>query len=322
MSTQRKSLLFVISILTASLLLQSTHYHQVDSAPIIPILTAIASSAAGIFSIQVDTLHIAKYLRESANCKKNRGAFVRDLLYTAFYRSGQTHNVIVFNLGEEHRQRLYGVLFYGSVNYADGTRFGVWVFESGVFENKGERGWHNWGMIGTFKKSSEGETIYFQRRHKPPPSSSTATTASSTVIITDAHSGNYSTTASSNGTIFNTTTSTTTSVSISTSSTTVKPVDILRGFGEDTDVSALMKDKDALKNFIDEKNKAEGDSGDGDGGRREKLTPIRIDVNIKPKAKESSSGEEKSSEHKKQTPPKAKRVNGLSKAGKSTKLDQ
>ena len=83
-----------------------------------------------------------------------------------------------------------------------------------------------------------------------------------------------------------------------------------------------MKDKDASKNFIDEKNKAEGDSGDGDGGRREKLTPIRIDVNIKPKAKESSSGEEKSSEHKKQTPPKAKRVNGLSKARKSTKLDQ
>ena len=140
--------------------------NSVNAAPLIPILTAIATSAASLFQIQVDTLHIAKYLRAASNCKRNRASFVRDLLYTAFYRSGQTHNVMVFNLAEEHHQRLYGVVFYGSIGYIDGTRFGVWVFESGVFENHGARGWHNWGMIGSFKKSKNGETIYFQRRHK------------------------------------------------------------------------------------------------------------------------------------------------------------
>lgn len=137
-----------------------------QSAPIVPIIAAIATSAAGLFQVQVDVLHIAKYMRDAADCKRNRAAFVRDLLYTAFYRSGQSYNVIVFNLGEEHRQRLYGVLFYGSVAHPDGTRFGVWIFEHGVFENNGARGWHNWGMIGSFKKSKNGDIIYFQRRHK------------------------------------------------------------------------------------------------------------------------------------------------------------
>lgn len=158
-----------ITIAVVQILLWSV----VENAPIVPILTALATSAVGIFQVQVDTLHIAKYLREAADVKRNRAAFVRDLLYTAFYKSGQGYNVIVFNLSEEHRQRLYGVLFYGSIQYSDGTRFGVWVFEHGVFENHGNRGWHNWGMIGSFKKSNNGETIYFQRRHlnkhnKPP----------------------------------------------------------------------------------------------------------------------------------------------------------
>ncbi|KAI2799685.1 hypothetical protein BLOT_011591 [Blomia tropicalis] len=226
---------------------------NVQAAPIIPILTAIATTAAGIFQIQVDTLHIAKYMRQSANCKKNRASFVRDLLYTAFYRSGQTHNVMVFNLEEEHRQRLYNVQFYGSVTYSDGSRFGVWVFDYGVFENKGARGWHNWGMIGTFKKSKNGETIYFQQRHKKPISNGeftsvrTTTTTSSPLknlttelnVESSVDLNGTTTVLNTSTTITNTITSTMlpvvtygTTTDASTTTTTISLKDILKGFDE------------------------------------------------------------------------------------------
>lgn len=170
----------IISIL---LCLSSQYIVLIDNAPIVPILTALAASAAGLFQIQIDTLHIAKYIRDASQHKRNRGAFVRDLLYTAFYRSGQQYNVIVFNLAEEHQQRLYGVNFYGSVAFNDGTRYGIWVFENGIFENHGARGWHNWGMIGSFKKSKDGSTIYFHRRHRTS-TTTIATTIDSTTTTT------------------------------------------------------------------------------------------------------------------------------------------
>lgn len=236
------------------ILISERNESNVQAAPIIPILTAIATTAAGIFQIQVDTLHIAKYMRQSANCKKNRASFVRDLLYTAFYRSGQTHNVMVFNLEEEHRQRLYNVQFYGSVTYSDGSRFGVWVFDYGVFENKGARGWHNWGMIGTFKKSKNGETIYFQQRHKKPISNGEFTSVRTTTTTTSSPLKNLTTelnvesSVDLNGTttvlntsttITNTITSTMlpvvtygTTTDASTTTTTISLKDILKGFDE------------------------------------------------------------------------------------------
>ncbi|OTF74876.1 hypothetical protein BLA29_009699, partial [Euroglyphus maynei] len=174
----------IISLSSCILLYLSQYIVIIDNAPIVPILTALAASAAGLFQIQIDTLHIAKYIRDASHHKRNRGAFVRDLLYTAFYRSGQQYNVIVFNLAEEHQQRLYGVNFYGSVSFTDGTRFGIWVFEHGIFENHGARGWHNWGMIGSFKKSKDGATIYFHRRHRSSTTTMATTIDSSTKTAT------------------------------------------------------------------------------------------------------------------------------------------
>ncbi len=85
-------------------------------------------------------------------------------MYTAFYKSEQKYNVLVFNLNEEHVQKLEGIQFYGSTDYSDGIKFGIWIFESGVFENKGARGWNNWAMIGTFRKNSSGNVITFRKR--------------------------------------------------------------------------------------------------------------------------------------------------------------
>ena len=176
----QKCKLISISSLISLWILLSQYIIIIDNAPIVPILTALAASAVGLFQIQIDTLHIAKYIRDASHHKRNRGAFVRDLLYTAFYRSGQEYNVIVFNLAEEHQQQLYGVNFYGSVAFTDGTRFGIWVFEHGKFENHGARGWHNWGMIGSFKKSKDGATIYFRRRHRSSTTTIATTLDSST----------------------------------------------------------------------------------------------------------------------------------------------
>lgn len=170
-------IIFFIQLLTLMIV--------IENSPLVPILTAIATSAVGLFQIQIDTLHIAKYIRDASYHTRNRGAFVRDLLYTAFYRSGQGYNVIVFNLAEDHRQRLYGVTFYGSVAFSDRTRFGIWVFEYGTFENLGARGWHNWGMIGSFKKSKDGSKIFFHRRHRLDRTTITTTTISTLAPSTE-----------------------------------------------------------------------------------------------------------------------------------------
>lgn len=85
-------------------------------------------------------------------------------MYAAFYKCEQKYNVIVFNLNENHEQKLTNIKFYGTAKYADGTRFGIWVFESGLFRNKGARGWQNWAMVGSFRKDSSGNVITFRKR--------------------------------------------------------------------------------------------------------------------------------------------------------------
>ena len=85
-------------------------------------------------------------------------------MYTAFHKSDHKYNVIVFNLNEEHRHKLEGIKFYASTEYTDGTKFGVWVFDSGFFINKGARGWDNWAMIGSFSKNKAGNVVTFRRR--------------------------------------------------------------------------------------------------------------------------------------------------------------
>ncbi|KAF7489502.1 Stress response protein YvgO [Sarcoptes scabiei] len=252
---------------------------KIETAPIVPILTAIAASAVGLFQIQIDTLHIAKYLRDASHHKKNRGAFVRDLLYTAFYRSGQSYNVMVFNLAEPHRHRLRGVNFYGSVTFTDNTRYGIWVFRYGMFENQGARGWHNWGMIGSFTKSKDGATIYFHRRHHSVENDETTTTSTTTLMPTESIARNSSEINDQN--LQNSTTSdlsltempSSAIPSSSTTSTTMAPLSLQQS-------TILLRQKD-LQDLVDNGRNPSGNNGNDDDGDSSRIETIKHKISIK-----------------------------------------
>lgn len=101
--------------------------------------------------IGIDVLGIGQAIGGAISSAENRDAFVKNVLNTVWYGAGERYNVMVFNLNVDHEERLSGVQFYGSVNY-DGIIYGIWVFESGTFENKGDGGYINWAFRGWFER--------------------------------------------------------------------------------------------------------------------------------------------------------------------------
>ena len=96
---------------------------------------------------------------------RKRSAFVKDTLHKLSYGEDRDHNIMIFNLEEEHRCKLRGIKSYYNLIYEeDNTRFGVRIFEDGTFENNGETGWHNWAFFGRFTRNSEGNIAYFKKR--------------------------------------------------------------------------------------------------------------------------------------------------------------
>ena len=105
-------------------------------------------------SIEIDLLGIAKAIEGAVKTDANRSGFVKNVMETAYYSSGQNHNVMVFNLNQEYENHFNDVKFYGSAVY-DGITFGIWVFEDGEFTNKGDEGWINWAFRGWFDRDEK-----------------------------------------------------------------------------------------------------------------------------------------------------------------------
>ncbi|MDL0426992.1 stress protein [Bacillus amyloliquefaciens] len=111
-------------------------------------------------NIDVDLLGIGNLIADAIKSAQNRDGFVKNLMESSFYASGQKYNVMVFNLSQEYEDHFNGVQFYGSAVY-DGITYGIWVFEDGSFTNKGDGGWINWAFRGWFDR--DGDHVEFHR---------------------------------------------------------------------------------------------------------------------------------------------------------------
>ncbi|MFI8850018.1 stress protein [Streptomyces sp. 891-h] len=135
---------------------------------------AVAPSAAGDspvsagananLNLNVDVLGIANKIESSIKTSANRDAFVKNLMESAYYAGGEKYNVVVHNLNQDYEENLNGVQTYGSATY-DGVTFGIWVFKDGEFTNKGDGGWINWAMKGSFQRDgADGKHVTFTAR--------------------------------------------------------------------------------------------------------------------------------------------------------------
>ena len=101
-------------------------------------------------------------IQKSSLSSANRGAFVKNLVHTAFYSLGGKYNVMVFNLEQPYRQTLEGVELYKHAKWG-GTTYGIWIFEKGTFTNRGDGGHINWGFQGNWRrKGKQGKHVIFR----------------------------------------------------------------------------------------------------------------------------------------------------------------
>ncbi|PAC98743.1 stress response protein YvgO [Bacillus paralicheniformis] len=111
------------------------------------------------FNVNLDVLGIANSIRDAVVQNANRKGFVKNMMESTFYSAGQRYNVMVFNLSQEYEDHFTGVKFYGSA-VLNGVVYGIWVFESGEFTNKGDGGWDNWAFRGWFDRNDKHVTFY------------------------------------------------------------------------------------------------------------------------------------------------------------------
>ncbi|MEW9519286.1 stress protein [Streptomyces tubercidicus] len=110
-------------------------------------------------NVQIDALGIMKQIAEWIKTAQNRPGFVNDLKEKTFFTAGQKYNVVVHNLNVPYNSdALEGVKAYASGEY-DGGKYGVWVFEKGVFKNLGDLSNNSWAFKGNLalRSSNDGK---------------------------------------------------------------------------------------------------------------------------------------------------------------------
>jgi hypothetical protein len=110
---------------------------------------SVVGAAVALSQLGVE---LGKTIASAVKSSRNRGGFVKNLMNSAFYTAGQRYNVMVCNLSLNYIDQLNGVKFYQSAVY-DGVTYGIWIFESGQFTNKGDGGWINWAFRGRYQRN-------------------------------------------------------------------------------------------------------------------------------------------------------------------------
>jgi len=148
----------IATVATAGLVTAGLGLSATNFAP------APAASAAEIpAEVTIDPLAMGMAISEAVKSADNREGFVKDVTYQAYYNAGQQqYNVIVQNLSQDHEFQLNGVAGYISANY-DGVQYGVWLFDSGTFTNKGDGGYINWSGYGYLNRVSDDTIEFFTR---------------------------------------------------------------------------------------------------------------------------------------------------------------
>eukprot|EP00168_Porphyra_purpurea_P009778 TRINITY_DN2399_c0_g1_i1.p1 TRINITY_DN2399_c0_g1~~TRINITY_DN2399_c0_g1_i1.p1 ORF type:complete len:181 (-),score=72.57 TRINITY_DN2399_c0_g1_i1:328-870(-) len=119
-------------------------------------------------NFNVDVNALGKSVAGLFRGARDRGAAVQSARDTvAYYRQKNgrriidDYNVMVFNRQVKYSARLKGIAYYKSFKYS-GITYGIWVFRSGTWINRGDGGFINWAFIGKFKRS--GKTVTFSRK--------------------------------------------------------------------------------------------------------------------------------------------------------------
>lgn len=88
---------------------------------------------------------IKKTIRDFAAAAQNESRFVSDLQQTVEQLKPDGYNVVVQSMGQLYEVRwINGVLFETVEKF--GRRYGVWVFQCGEFENKGDQSPTSWAF--------------------------------------------------------------------------------------------------------------------------------------------------------------------------------
>ncbi len=106
-------------------------------------------------NVAIDPMAITKEIRQAVEGPQKRDSYIKGLCESSFYavngaaykQKVSPYNIMVFNMGLAYKQELRGVQYMQTFTY-DGTTYGVWAFEDGAFENKGDGGYSNWCMMG------------------------------------------------------------------------------------------------------------------------------------------------------------------------------
>lgn len=147
----------------------SRHREERDSeltlAPAIAAAGSAAASAAPKLNMDLNVNQLIQYIDGKVQKSANRPGFVRSMCNEFFYDLNGQYNIMLFNLNQDHVPDLKGVAFYRNIRY-DGIPYGLWVFDSGTFTNKGDGGYINWCMFGSHeRKGKDGkEVAFFKRR--------------------------------------------------------------------------------------------------------------------------------------------------------------
>jgi hypothetical protein len=113
------------------------------------------------FGVNLDILGVAQTIASAVTSEQNRDGFVKNLMESTSFSTGQQYNVMVFNLSQDYEEKFNGIVFYGSAVYTGGITYGIWAFEDGEFTNKGDGGWINWAFKGWFDR--DGSHVKFKK---------------------------------------------------------------------------------------------------------------------------------------------------------------
>lgn len=85
------------------------------------------------------------------------------MMEQASYAARGSSNVMVFNMSQPYERNISEIKFFKQANY-QGVFYGIWIFKSGTFTNKGDGGFINWAFNGRFQRSGkQGHTVTFQQ---------------------------------------------------------------------------------------------------------------------------------------------------------------
>jgi len=96
-----------------------------------------------------------------------REGFVRALLEKTRMATNRKCNIMIFNMSNDYKADLVGYKMFEKIEF-HGFTYGIFLFESGIFTNKGNGGWSNWGFYGVFVRSGEsGKVLTFEHTDCP-----------------------------------------------------------------------------------------------------------------------------------------------------------